>query len=494
VLAAQDPSGLIYHVEFDRSGPVQLADRSVVAVPFHVRRLSDQQPAHDIRADQIVVTEDGRRIRDITIEVPDLETPLNVVLALDGSLGEATARSVNALLSRLREGAACGTILYDHRIRHQEPLRPVRKIPTIRAAGLYGGTAWLDAVAEAVAMLADAPGKKVVIVLTSAADARSRKKLEDIAAAAKDGAITVFTLGFGEPQNREPASLILALDVPLDHQAALKSAATAFIESLAPATALMILPVGARIPTPSFATNHEPLRQMLAQLLAGRAKAPYDALHRAVAMLEASRLPGKRFVVLATDGIDLSSRHRPEEIITEARAAHVELHILGLGPEAVTQQAMLRSLAEETGGSYQHIADWEALPPACADLAARLHHQGIDERGMRILAEQTGGKYYAIRTATQAAEVWPQLAEEIQGTYRVTFRSRRPSHDGTARGIDIYIVRNGVAVSAMQPSGISTRGRLVPELHPRLFLALLAVLGGLLILPGRLRRAWSFWQ
>ena len=89
--------------------------------------------------------------------------------------------------------------------------------------------------------------------------------------------------------------------------------------------------------------------------------------------------------------------------------------------------------------------------------------------------------------------IYEELADELQTTWTVTFPSRRSSHDGTARGIDVSVWRNGVRVSNVGRADYNVHGVVVPELSTRVYLGFLAVLGVLLALPVGLRRLYKFY-
>jgi hypothetical protein len=153
----------------------------------------------------------------------------------------------------------------------------------------------------------------------------------------------------------------------------------------------------------------------------------------------------------------------------------------------------MRRLADETGGTYQHADSERSLFAIFENLSIQLHDDGIDEESLTQLAEQTGGRYYPARDVSELRLIYEKLAEELQSTYTVSFPSRRSSHDGTARGIDIVIERNGVPLSAVASTYYNVYGVVVPEMDTRVYLAMLTVLGGLLALPAGLRRLYRFY-
>src|SRR5262249_7555394 len=127
------------------------------------------------------------------------------------------------------------------------------------------------------------------------------------------------------------------------------------------------------------------------------------------------------------------------------------------------------------------------------NLSMELHDDGIDEPTLTRLAKETGGRYFPVRDISQLELIYSELATEFQNTYTVTFPSRRSSHDGTARGIDISIVRDGVRVSAVARADYNVRGVVVPEMDHRVYLLLLAALTGLLVVPSGIRRLYKLY-
>jgi hypothetical protein len=75
----------------------------------------------------------------------------------------------------------------------------------------------------------------------------------------------------------------------------------------------------------------------------------------------------------------------------------------------------------------------------------------------------------------------------------VTFPSRRSSHDGTARGIDVSVWREGVRVSNVGSADYNVHGVVVPELSSRVYLGFLGLLAALLLVPPGLRRLYRFY-
>jgi hypothetical protein len=153
----------------------------------------------------------------------------------------------------------------------------------------------------------------------------------------------------------------------------------------------------------------------------------------------------------------------------------------------------MRLMAKETGGTYHHAANQKKLYEIFEDLSIQLHDDGVDEPSLKALAEKTGGRYIPAHDISTLELGFAALAEQLQNTYTVTFPSRRSTHDGTARGIDIQVFRGDVALSTMASADYNVHGVVVPDLDTPVYVAFLAVLGGLLAVPAALRRLYRFY-
>ncbi len=487
-------ANIVYRVEFDRTVPVASSDNqppTFVTTPVRFRRVSDGQPTQDIAAAEIVVTENGGRVRDVIVGLPGNESPINVMLALDGTTpGNTTAAGIATLLDDLGNHVHVGCVQYDRSVqrRHSPTNDTGRKrnlIGDLKSQPSHRSTAYRDAALEAIGMLAGTSGRKAVVVQVSAADTHSRHSLEEVIAEAIKHRVPVYTLGLGTPSRREPMSVVVVLD-PGEKTASgagrlpeLRVALGRFLDALRADAALSLLDAGGRAsPTQSFTEDRGSTRRELDLFQPAASKAPLDAVYVGVAMLEAARRPGKQAVVLISDSVDLDSRRRPEEVVTAAKSVGVPIHVLGLGPPR--DEDMLRQIAAMTGGTYQGVRDLRQLAGACDELALRLSELGIDEEALRRLAEKTGGRYFAVQDAARLADGYRSLAGELQCVYSVTFPARLARGSNDLRDIDIYVVRDGVPISPSVHPPARRPGALVPELDPYRFLVLLALVGGLL--------------
>ncbi len=221
----------------------------------------------------------------------------------------------------------------------------------------------------------------------------------------------------------------------------------------------------------------------------------YDATYSGIETLVAARREGKNAVVVLTDGKDESpgSRYSDQLVIDRAKEEKVPLYMLGLGQHDEINETVMKRMAEETGGKYFHAGSEQRLFEIFEKLSIDLHDDGINEQELRELAEKTGGKFFWARDASKLPKFFEELAAELQSTYTVTFPSRRSSHDGTARGIDISVERDGVRMSNVGSADYNVHGVVVPEMDYRIYLVLLALLSVFLLAPVGVRRLYRFY-
>ena len=504
--------------QFTRDGQLYLKVQFRILGP-------DQQMALDVRKDEILIEEDGKPVAALEIQQPTALDALTAVLALDvsGSMAERgkieqARQAARNFLDRLHEQADCGLILFDHRL--LDPIRPAgnprefaahrqRLRERIEAARPGGGTAYLDATAEALAMLRDARGRKAVVLMTDGVDLNSSITLAEVVEQARSANIPIYTIGVGEAGKRERVTTVLVLDRSgsMDQPAGdgrertkimgLKRAASRFIDLMRPDARTTLLPFSDRIERPEkFTDNKRALKRRIQDLHADGGTLLFDATYTAIELLEAERPDGKRAVVVLTDGKEedpVFSIHRVEEVIERARETKTPLHMLGFGRPEEMDECVMRRMARETSGTYHHTRREQELFQIFEDLAIQLYDDGIDEAALRELADKTGGRYIPVKDASKLSLIYEELARELQSTYTVTFPSRRSSHDGTSRGIDISVMRDGKRLSDVAQFGYQVRGLVVPDMNGGVYLGLLAGLGALLLIPAGVRRIHRFY-
>ena len=526
-LVTQTPT---YVIEFDPNRDVTLLDQDdkgqtglFIKVRFGVA--VEGFAVVDLKSEtKVVIEENGNRVYEADVPRPRPIEDLDIVLALDvsGSMvtGDRMRQAREASLSfvhRLPEKAKCGLILFDHRILDpvldpqfgRQPLEA-----RLQQAKPGGGTAYLDAAQRGIALLSKSPPqrKRHLVLMTDGNDLNSTATIADVIREARSKNVQIITVGIGEPGKQEPVSTVIALDrsgsmnVPADDQEktpkiqALHRAASRFIKIMPPHAFASILPFSTIVSHPTeFSSDHDSLTRYVKSLKADGETAFLDAAYTAVATLDASNRPGKRAVVVMTDGIDNTSRRRVPEVLERAREAKVPLYLLGFGRPGEIDVTTMKRLAEQTGGKFYHATNEASLIEIFENLSMDLHDDGVDESSLRRLSGETGGQYYPVADAGKLKYALDKISDSIQHkSYEVVFPSLIQKRDGTSRMIGIKLVsRTGETaatssgmfrygteqVLTSKATDYQTRGLVLAEMHPLVYLFLLGGLGFLMILP-----------
>jgi VWFA-related protein len=491
-----------------------------VSAQFKVKRTADNSTAVDVNKDEIVVMEDGRPVEELEIFQPKAQA-LTTVLAMDisGSMEthnkiKEAQKAADTLLDHLDAKADSGLITFDHLLRVQEPpgkdpsqfathRQKLHQLVDDTKPG--GGTAYLDATSEALHMLKDAAGRRAVILMTDGVDMNSTRTQQQVIEQAKAAQIPIYTVGIGEPGKNELVTTALVLDHSGSMAAkaeegdqkskieALRDAAARFVELMRPTAKTTLLPFSSDIERPQpFSDNKQALITRIRKLQPDQGTLLYDATWYGVEALAAAQLPGKKAVVVLTDGVDESpgSRRTDDDVIDAARSAGVPLYMLGLGRTEEINEPVMKKMAKATGGEYFHAENQQKLYDIFEKLSIDLHDDGIDEQALQTLAKETGGKYYSGRDVSKLSLICEELSEDLESTYTATWPSRHPD-DGTARRITIEVVRGGKVLSEGGEGGYTVHGVIVPEMDHRVYLVLLAGLGLLLAAPAGVRRLYK---
>lgn len=263
----------------------------------------------------------------------------------------------------------------------------------------------------------------------------------------------------------EPFTAVLAIDRSgsMDQAGKMdgaKEAALAFVEQMRQGDMVGVVafddtPRLLASPTRSVAT----LRSSIGDLEAEGSTALYDSI--VVGVQQLASASGRRSLILLTDGRDQRfqgdptpiSEHTLAQAIQVAQQAGVAIQVIGLGDRSSDDDVT-----------------------------------GIDEGVLQQIASATGGQYIYAPSAGELAALYRSLAASMQAEYRITYRSPRPTFDGTRRDIRVQAAGSGAAGgSYLEQHLIHVRS------SPALALLLLLPILGLLVAPrlvrGRVRRA-----
>jgi Ca-activated chloride channel family protein len=130
-----------------------------------------------------------------------------------------------------------------------------------------------------------------------------------------------------------------------------------------------------------FTNKRDDLIFALRDLQFGNPTRLYDAINESMAMLKG--VEGRKVVLAFTDGDDTASRVGMGDVLDRARDEEVMVYAIGLESEYFNGQRQVRSrpdrglrrLAEETGGGYFELKKADELGPTFTRVAQELHSQ-----------------------------------------------------------------------------------------------------------------------
>lgn len=176
----------------------------------------------------------------------------------------------------------------------------------------------------------------------------------------------------------------------------------------------------------------------------GSDTAMYNALTEAQTNLES--VTGRKSIIVLTDGLDNKSQSTADGVISAIDTSGLTISTIGFGD------------------------------------ATSLGQVGLDEAGLKFLAEQTGGLYAFAEDAESLSAIFQQYGQVLQSEYALTYVSPTTLRDGVNRGLTVAL-NGSIAVTT---SANYNPGGLLPEVTAQswsMFTAILAVLLLLLALP-----------
>jgi Ca-activated chloride channel family protein len=164
-------------------------------------------------------------------------------------------------------------------------------------------------------------------------------------------------------------------------------------------------------PATEFTGNRDALVSYLKDLDFGYPTRLYDAVDESLARLES--LDGRRVVLVFTDGDDTSSKIGVSHVIDRARSKDVMVYAIGLVNEYFNGQQRVRSQPD---------------------------------RGLKKLAEETGGGYFELKRTADLNETFTRVALELHSMYALAFSPE--TLDGKVHKLEVRVKRPGMLARA----------------------------------------------
>jgi Ca-activated chloride channel family protein len=215
--------------------------------------------------------------------------------------------------------------------------------------------------------------------------------------------------------NPRPFSVVVMLDTSLSMTLNLdlvKRAAEQFLLRLTPEDRGM---VGAFNDKIQFATeltdDRDTLIGSLNDLMFGNPTRLYDAIDQSIDQLRP--VESRRVVLAFTDGDDTASRKDLGDVLTKARDEEVMVYAIGLESVMTVQGVRQRTRPD---------------------------------RGLRRLADETGGGYFELKTTSELGSTFTRVADELRAQYVLGFAPA--AMDGKVHKLEVRLKQPGLNARA----------------------------------------------
>ena len=235
-------------------------------------------------------------------------------------------------------------------------------------------------------------GTSIVPVLTTVTDNQGR-----LVPNLEQEEFTILDNGKPQPitlfQNEtQPFTVVVMLDFSFSmttHLDLLKQATEQFILRLLPADRGQVGAFSDKIQfSGEFTNDRDDLVAALKDLQFGNPTRLYDAIDASIDMLK--EIEGRKIVLVFTDGDDTASRKGMGDVLDKARTTETMIYAIGLESE---------------------------FPIA----PGRMQRTRPD-RGLRKLADETGGGYFELKKTTELAPTFTRVAQELHSLYTIGFQ------------------------------------------------------------------------
>ena len=175
----------------------------------------------------------------------------------------------------------------------------------------------------------------------------------------------------------------------------------------------------------TFTNDRDDLIFALKDLQFGNPTRLYDAINESMAMLRGVENP-RRVVLVFTDGDDTASRVGMGDVLDRAKQEEVMVYAIGLESEFFNGQRRVRTRPD---------------------------------RGLRRLAEETGGGYFELKKTDELGATFSRVAQELHSQYTLGFTPA--TLDGREHKLVVRVKQAGLTARARR-SYIASPERLAP--------------------------------
>jgi VWFA-related protein len=228
-----------------------------------------------------------------------------------------------------------------------------------------------------------------------------------------------------EGEEKIPLSVVLVLDASgsmKNNLHFLQEAASSFVQKLEDNDSALVVQFNDTIKgSAEFTNDTDRLDQFIEALQAWGGTSLYDAVHYGLGRVKDQ--PGRKAVVVFTDGADTTSRMQEQEVVDYARA--VEATVYGIGFRG-----------EGPGGSPRGF--------------------------LKKISSETGGEFFAPDGVSDLMKIFAAISKELHNHYAFAYSPKRPP-DGSWRTIQVKLDRKDAEVRVRKGYFAVKRRRPAPK-------------------------------
>jgi VWFA-related protein len=252
----------------------------------------------------------------------------------------------------------------------------------------------------------------------------------------------------------KPFSVVLMLDTSGSTRSRLgdiQDAAITFVNQLRPDDQVMVVSFAEQIRVLSeFTKDRYRLRDAIRYTRPGDGTRLYDAIDL-VMNQRLSSVPGRKAIVLFTDGVDTTSRHASyESTIRDAEELDALIYPV--------QYDTYMDMGGSGGGGWPGGGRWPSSPTDILAQILRGRNRGgggvgtskreydLANRYLHELAERTGARSYQGDSNENLAAAFSNIAEELRRQYSLGYYPKNPPQAGQRRQIRVRVNQPNLAV------------------------------------------------
>jgi VWFA-related protein len=214
----------------------------------------------------------------------------------------------------------------------------------------------------------------------------------------------------GDSGERVPLSVVLVLDTSgsmRDNIHFLQEAVLSFVYKLEEVDTALVVSFNESVKgSAEFTGDVDRLERFVEGLQAWGGTSLYDAIHYSLGRIKDQ--PGRKAVIVFSDGADTTSSMEDREVVDYARAVEATVYSIGFKGSGSLMSSSPRGF-------------------------------------LRKIASETGGQYFAPGKVGDLIKVFNTISEELKNHYLLAYTPKRPA-DGTWREISLKVNRPGAEV------------------------------------------------